>query len=330
MLDSSTTIPIEIAIKNAAAAISHAQRIVCACHVNPDGDAIGSMLGLALALRSTGKTVETLCDDPVPETLQFLPGVAGVTQSPTIETYSLGIGLDAGDPKRLGASAAAVLASSSIINIDHHAVGTGFGNIRVVDATRASTAELVYDLLTYMNLPITADIAQCLMTGIFTDTGGFRFPATSPSTYRMAAELREAGADANTIATHVYESRSESAQRLLGRALANMGRSPGGDVVWSVVTAADFAQTGTSDADTEGISHGLRCVRGSKVALLLREQATDRFRVSLRSQEGVDVATVANQFGGGGHRLASGCTMSGNSAAVLTQLLAELSKVGVD
>lgn len=314
----------------AAVAIRTAERIALACHINPDGDALGSMLGLAIALRSIGKDVDVLSADGVPETLRFLPSSETVLQTSSGGAYDLGIGMDAGDAKRLGANMDTILACPVVIDIDHHVTSGVFGNIRIVDGHRASTSELVHDLLGVLGIPLTPEIAQCLMCGIYTDTGGFRYPSTSAGTYQIGAALRAAGANADVIVANVFENRTEAAQRLLGRALVQMGRSAGGAIVWSVITLADFAATGAMDSETDGVSHALRSVRGAKVAILMREQVGGGFRTSLRCSEGIDVSKIAAQFGGGGHRLASGCTVPGATGdEALERVLTALSGAGV-
>lgn len=314
----------------AAEAIRSAERIVLACHVNPDGDALGSMLGLAIGLRSIGKHVDVLSADGVPETLRFLPESSSVMQTSPIATYDVGIGMDAGDAKRMGLNMDTILQCPTVIDIDHHVTSGVFGNIRIVDGHRASTSELVHDLLVVLGIPLNPEIAQCLMCGIYTDTGGFRYPSTTPGTYQIGAALRDAGANADVIVANVFENRTEAAQRLLGRALVQMGRSDSGAIVWSVITLSDFAATGALDSETDGVSHALRSVRGANVSILMREQAAGGFRTSLRCSEGIDVSKIAAQFGGGGHRLASGCTVQASTPDdALQQVLNALAGAGV-
>ena len=171
-------------------------------------------------------------------------------------------------------------------------------------------------------MPITADIATCLFTGIITDTGSFRFQNVTPNTLRVAAELLEAGAPPAHISENVFENRTFAATRLLGLALAAMQQTPDGKVVWTHVTAQDFVSVGAKDADTEGIVSYVRGVRGADAGILFREMADGQIRVSLRSREGLDVSQIAARFGGGGHRMASGCTLPGPLAAAEQSVLA--------
>lgn len=307
---------------DAIAAIAGAKRIVMACHISPDGDALGSLLGLGLGLRASGKDVTLLSADGVPETLAFLPESGTVQTVTDRRDFDLAIVVDSGDMTRIGNARAAIESAPVLMDIDHHVTGAPFGTIRLIDGDAAATAEIVFDLLISLGLEITVPVAENLLCGILTDTGSFRFRNTTPRTFQVASALTAIGASPNPIAEAVFENRSFASQKILGRALQNMKISPDGKVVWSAVTQSDFADTGASDTDTDGVSSQLQAVRGAKVALFLREANPGSWRVSLRSKEPFDVSAVAAQFGGGGHKLASGCRLTGALADVEAQLLA--------
>ncbi|MBB6053055.1 DHH family phosphoesterase [Armatimonas rosea] len=311
-------------LDEAVQAIWSATEIVLACHVNPDGDAIGSMLGLGLGLEALEKKVTYLSADGFPETLAFLPGIERVQTHTERRDFQLGVGLDAGEVKRLGSNAETILSAPLVMDIDHHVTGGQFGQVQLLDATSASTAELVYDLLLALGVELTPEIAQCLLCGILTDTGSFRFSNTKPRTMAVGGALIAAGASPTTIYESVYENASFGAQKLLGRAMDRMTRSADGKLVWSWVTQADFSELDATDKDTDGIATALRAVRGSEVAVFLREMPTGKLRVSLRAKDPWDVAAVAAQFGGGGHRLASGCSLDGPPEAAIAALLGAL------
>ncbi|MGI4789807.1 MAG: DHH family phosphoesterase [Janthinobacterium lividum] len=297
-------------LATAAAAIRQSQTIVMACHVNPDGDALGSLLGLALALIPLGKTLVCLSEDGVPDILKFLPGAELIQQTTDQAEFDLALVVDSGDFPRVGKTVQPLIGrAKQIVDIDHHAASGAFGDIRVLNARAASTAEIVYALLLTLQAPITPEIATCLFTGIITDTGSFRFQNVSPNTLQVAAALLEAGAPPAFISENVFENRTFAATRLLGHALSSLTQSPDGRVVWAHITAADFAQIGATDQDTEGIVSYVRGVRGAEVGVLFREMAGGGIRVSLRARESVNVAEIAGKFGGGGHRMASGCTV---------------------
>lgn len=311
-------------LDEAVQAVWSATRIVLACHVNPDGDAIGSMLGFGLGLEALGKEVTYLSADGVPETLAFLPGIEKIQPNTDRRDFGLGVGLDAGDLKRLGENAETVLSAPLVMDIDHHVTGGQFGQVRLLDATSASTAELVYDLLLALGVEITPDIAQCLLCGVLTDTGSFRFSNTKPRTMAVGGALIAAGASPTVIYESVYENASFGAQKLLGRAMDRMARSTDGKLVWSWVIQSDFTEFDATDKDTDGIATALRAVRGAEVAMFLRQMPSGKLRVSLRAQEPWDVAAVAASFGGGGHKLASGCSLDGPPEAAIAALLAAL------
>lgn len=311
-------------LDEAVQAIWSASEIVLACHVNPDGDALGSMLGLALGLELLEKRVTVLSADGVPETLRFLPSSERVLTHTERRDFGLGIGLDAGDAKRLGASQEAVFSAPLVMDIDHHVTGGQFGQVRLLDAEAASTAELVYDLLLALGVELTPEIAQCLLCGVLTDTGSFRFSNTKPRTMAVGGALIAQGASPTVIYEQVYENASFGAQKLLGRTMDRMARSDDGTVVWSWVTQADFTELAATDKDTDGVATALRAVRGSEVAIFMREMPTGKLRVSLRAKEPWDVASVAARFEGGGHKLASGCSLDGPPETALAALLAAL------
>ncbi len=306
----------------AITAIAEAHRIVIACHVSPDGDALGSLLGLGIGLRAVGKDVVLLSSDGVPVNFAFLPESATVEANTARRDFDLAIVVDSGDLSRIGNARAVVEATPLVLDVDHHVTGNLFGQVHLVDGDAAATAEIVFDLLISFGIEITIPIAENLLCGILTDTGSFRFRNTTPRTFQIASALTAIGASPNPIAEQVFENRPFVAQKMLGRALERMRISDDGAIVWSSVTRADFAETGAGDNDTDGVSTQLQSVRGTKVALFLREAKDGTFRVSLRSKEPFDVSAVAAEFGGGGHKLASGCSLPGPLADAEARLLA--------
>ncbi len=302
--------PLCVTLAEAADAIRASRSIVLACHVNPDGDALGSLLGLAFALIPLGKDVVCLSEDGVPDILRFLPGSELVQQTSDVPAFDLALVVDSGELSRVGSHVQPIVARARrIVDIDHHVTAGAFGDIRVLDAGAASTAEIVYALLQALAAPITNDIATCLFTGIITDTGSFRFQNVTPNTLRVAAELLEAGAPPAHISENVFDNRTFAATRLLGHALSSLTQTADGQVIWAHITAGDFQTLGATDQDTEGVVNYVRGVRGAEVGLLFREMSDGKIRVSLRSRETVNVAEIAQRFGGGGHRMASGCTI---------------------
>ncbi len=304
-------LPLSESLPQAVVAIHAAQTIVCACHVNPDGDALGSMLGLAHGLAPLGKSLTLLSQDGVPDIYRFLPGADQIQRATDLTSFDLAIVLDSGDLSRVGPSVLPVIQTARrMMDVDHHVTTSAFGDIRVLDATAASTSEIVYALLSAARLPITLDAATCLFTGLITDTGSFRFQNVTPNTFRVAAALLEAGAPPASISEQVFDNRTFAATRLLGCALSSLSQTSDGRIVWAHVRTQDFASVGAADEDTEGMVNYARGVRGADVGLLFREMADGTIRISLRSRETVNVAEIAGRFGGGGHRMAAGCTLA--------------------
>ncbi len=299
----------------AAKAIQNANSLVLSCHVRPDADALGSLLGLALGLEQIGKRVVPLSPDGVPAGYRFLPGWEKVQAHASgyhaLGTFDIGIGLDADGSDRLGEAEAVILAQPLVIDIDHHTGPDPYGQIQVVDRTAAATGELVFQLLEQLGVRLTVEIATNLLAAVLTDTGSFRFNSVTPETFRIAAALTEAGAHPGPIFEAVYGRRAFAASRLLGRLLERLEASPDGRIVWAAIARSDFQELGVDSEATEGFVDQIRMVEGSDVALFFREEPNGEIRVSLRSRGGVNVAQAAAEFGGGGHRAASGCTLLG-------------------
>jgi phosphoesterase RecJ-like protein len=294
-------------LEEAAEEIRRAKSIVMACHVNPDGDAIGSMLGMSLGLAPLNQTHTLLTQDTVPDIYKFLPAASHIAHASDEEEFDLAIVLDSGEINRVGDRILPVIRRARrIIDIDHHAGADPFGDVRLVDIVAASTAEVVYRLLRHMELPITTDIATCLFTGLITDTGSFRFQNVTETSLRAAADLVEFGAPPAAVSEQVFDNRTFAATRILGAALTSLSRSADGRIVWAHITQADFMAAGATDEDTEGIVNYVRGVRGAYVGILFREMPGNRIRVSIRGRDVINVAEIAKLFGGGGHTMAAG------------------------
>ncbi|HZP82388.1 MAG TPA: bifunctional oligoribonuclease/PAP phosphatase NrnA [Chthonomonadaceae bacterium] len=302
-------------IKQAVEAICAARRIVLTCHINPDGDTLGCVLALAHALRALDKEVTVLAADGVPDIYCWMPGVEWVETGTERRDFDLAIVCDAGALDRVGRSVMPVVESAPcLIDIDHHVADGVFGDVQVVDATAAATAELVWQVIRALSLATgkelaTREVAECLMTGIVTDTGSFRFLNVTPRTFLLAARLQRLGALPAPIAENVFENRSFASLKLLGRALDSLQTTPDGRIAWAHVTAQDYEELGATDAETEGIVNHVRSVRNAQVGILFREVPGHKVRISIRARDGADVNKVARVFGGGGHKLAAGCSL---------------------
>lgn len=287
-----------------------AQSFVLACHNNPDGDTLGSALALAHVLRREGKDVVVVSEDGVPRNYEFVPEYDTIVQSTERRDFDVGVLIDSEGVKRVGSAAEAILSGGLTACIDHHMPDAEFGDIRVVDSSASSTAEVVMALLEANSVHIDQIVATQLMVGLVNDTGAFRFANTSPTTFRAAARLSELGADAALITREVYESKSVPAMKLLGRALSSIETDRNMQVVWAYIKKSDLEELGATEADTDSVVNFVGYTRGPKVVILFREVQPDSIRISLRSREGVDVNRVARAFGGGGHEAAAGCTVN--------------------
>lgn len=279
-------------------------------HANPDGDSLGSMCALGLALRGMGKTVVLVSMDGVPDLYRFLPASdTVVTTVSKDQSFDVMIIVDCEGLDRCGDVVNAIPIYKKLLVIDHHPGGELGEGIRVIDPSLASSGEIVYALLNKMSVPITQSMAECLLTAIVTDTGSFRFSNVTSSTLRTAADLLDQGASVSEIAQKVYETRPLSSIRLLGMALSTLRTASNGRIAYTSVTQAQMAASGATEAETEGIVNYVRGVRGVQVGILFREGSDGSTRVSLRSGDGLDVSQVARLFGGGGHKAAAGCTI---------------------
>jgi len=304
-----------------------ADDVVLVAHVSPDGDALGSALGLALALRELGSTVPvSYGDEPfdVPSRLAFLPGLdLLVPPSAVPETPGVVVTFDTGSVDRLGSLASPAKAAGALIVIDHHATNTRYGTHHLVDPEAAATASIVLDLIDRLGVTLRADIATAIYTGLVTDTGSFKFAATTPAVHEAAARLLRAGVDHELVAREVFDTRTVGYLRLLGATLDAAVFEPdavdGLGLVWAVVPASLRAEHGVAIDEVEAVIGTLRLAAEAEVSVVLKE--LDRstgatsgrpsgggYAVSTRSKGAVDVSAACLALGGGGHRYAAGYT----------------------
>jgi len=298
-------------------------------HARPDGDAIGSALGMMHLLDGLGKHVELAFADPIPVIYSRLPGAERIAAKLPSTPPDAVILLECDSLERTGYTAAdfAAMGPTFTINIDHHLSGRCFADFNWIDAKCCAVGGLVYDLAVVSGVDITPAMATCLYTAVLTDTGSFTYAGTVASTFALAQHLVERGANANRIAQAVYFSNPPSKIRLLGAALRNLHvETP---LAWAWITLGDMEAADANVEDSEGIVNYLIGIADIEAAVFLRELPGGAgFRLSLRSKEVVDVARVAECFGGGGHRNASGCNLPGPltdaTERILTRLRSEL------
>ena len=299
-------------IETARGRLAAAARLLLICHLSPDGDAIGSLLGLGLALRAAGKEVVMACPDPVPEAFRFLPSWEEITRSPE-GNFDLIVVVDTSDPGRVGALQAAWDQRPDLV-IDHHVTNLGFGKANLVDATAASTAEVLADLLEPLQLPLTPEVASCLLTGLVCDTLGFRTSYTSTRSLAATQRLMEAGASLYSVSAQALHRRSYSALRLWGEGLSRARMEDG--IVWATLPLAARRAAGYGGNGDADLADLLGTVREAKVAIVFVERPDGTIKISWRSVPGVNVATLAMTYGGGGHAPAAGAEIAGSMAEV--------------
>ena len=289
------------------------EQFLLVTHEHPDGDAIGSLVAMHGILRSLGKDslMFISADDlPLPHEYRFFTLDGMVSTPPEDIDSRVVIFLDCGNIDRNPVPALR-REGSHILNLDHHHDNTHFGDVDLVVAEASCTAEIVWDLMHELGVKPTREIAEALYVGLVTDTGKFMYENTGPRAHLMAADLIEAGVDTHDIYRRLFEGMPFAKIELLGRALQHVVRSDGGRLTMTVLSRADFDETGADDSLSEGVVDHLRSVEGTKVAAVVRELDTGdgRRKVSLRSTDGeVDVSAIAREAGGGGHRQAAGLT----------------------
>lgn len=308
-------------------AIRAAKSFCIVGHLRPDGDCIGSQLGLALALKAEGKKVTVWNEDVVPQKYRFLDR-DGLFEKPRPgHKFDCVIAVDCASFERLGAVGACVSERDLLINIDHHESNTRYGDLNWVSAREPSAGELIYRLLKTARWPITRPIADCLFTAVSTDTGSFQYSSTRPGTFHASAELVTRGANLAKICDEVYQSYPLSRARLLRHVYSKFKLTHNDRVAYFWLKKADLTRTGAESNDTEGLIDHIRAIEPVVVACVFEELEPELTRISLRSKsDRVNVNEVAAQFGGGGHLAAAGARIPGKPLAVQRRVIAAVKK----
>lgn len=296
----------ELAVASAGAALRQARRILLAAHIRPDGDAVGSLLGMGLALAAAGKPVQMVLSDGVPASLQHLPGSELIAHRAQGE-FDLLVVLDSSELRRTGAALNGY--GDPDLNIDHHVTNLNFARLNLVDTSAAATAEMLAILLPQWGFPLDQASASALLTGMITDTIGFRTSNITPRVMRTAAGLMELGADLSDLYFQALTQRSFEAMRMWGAGLSKLERQDG--VVWTAFSLEDRKTArygGRDDADLVNI---LSAIKGAQISVIFVEQPDRKVKISWRAQPGLDVSALALRFGGGGHPAASGAEIEG-------------------
>ena len=295
--------------------LKNSRSVLIASHVNPDGDAIGSLLAMGLALDALNIKATLYNESDIPAVYRFLPEIHRIqNQISRVHAYETAIILDCSNLDRIGRATDIVTQIPMVINIDHHSTNTRFGERQLIDDKACATAELVFRLLKEMDVPISTAMATSIYTGIVTDTGSFRFSNTNASAFEICNEMVLLGVKPKHIARHLYGSYSLGRIKLLNQALGSIEISNNGSLSLMTLTQNMLRQTGTQPEDADGLIQYARKIEDVKVAALIQEQANGRkhvsadknYHVSLRSDGSIDVAAIASTFGGGGHPSAAG------------------------
>ncbi|MEK7675396.1 MAG: bifunctional oligoribonuclease/PAP phosphatase NrnA [Verrucomicrobiota bacterium] len=303
------------------------QTICVVGHIRPDGDCIGSQLGLTLALQNEGKKVLCWNQDPLPHKLAFLdPKKLFQTPAPG-QRFDCVVATDSASLERLGTVADCIQERGQLINIDHHPSNTRYGDLNWVSAREPSAGELIFRLLKAANWPITDAISDCLFTAVSTDTGSFQYPTTRPATYHVAAELVKRGANLARICDEVYQSFPLSRVRLLKHVYNNFRLTHQNQIAYFWLKKADYLRTGAEATDSEGLIDHIRAIEPVVVACVFEEIEPEMTRISLRSKSNhVNVNEIAGQFGGGGHHAAAGARLAGSPLSVQRRVIAAIRK----
>ena len=306
-----------------AAVIKGVKRTLICGHISPDGDCLGSALTLALALKGLGIEAVAAGPDPVPEIYSFLPGAASFhVGSPPVGDFDAMITVDCPEKHRLGREYQGLPEKiSTVISLDHHQSLNLYGTYNYIDQNAAAVGEIVYDLLQLMGIGINHDLAVCLYTAILTDTGSFRYENTTADTHIRTAGLLQTGAPLNWVNTLIYEEKPLAAHLLLKEALKTLEISKDGKVAWLSISREALDAIGAKDEHSEGVVNSARSIKGVEIGILFHEQADGRVKVSFRSKHEANVDLLAQKFGGGGHKRASGCTVTGDLSTVMETVL---------
>ena len=307
------------AIARISAVIRDASDFIVTSHVRPDGDAIGSSVAMALALRAMGKRARVVLRDRMPDPYPEFPATDDIVFADAVaDDGATVIVMECGDLERTGLAG---LDAHPVVNIDHHPGNTGYGVVQWFDGTAAACAEMVYDLIVGLGVPVSAPMAMHLYVAIVTDTGSFRYPGVSPRTFSTCASLVAAGADPVAVSRLLYDGHSLGRLKLQAAVLGTLEIHDGGTIASLSVDPETIEGAGATHEDTDGLINIPLMVKHLNAVAFFKQVAPDQFRVSLRSKGDIDVGRIARTFGGGGHRNASGCTLTGTLNEVRDRIL---------
>lgn len=312
--------------KEAKKYIDNANKIYIVGHINPDGDAIGSSFALYLALKKIGKDVSVILPKRS-AMFDFLPHIDEVKASIIEEEIDLLITVDASDIRRLSLPHDDIKKAKNIVMIDHHKKVNPYGDVNVIDETMPATCQIIYELIEYLGIKIDIDIASYIYAGIISDTGSFNYSTTNERTLEIASKLVGLGINFSYICKKLNDTIKESKLKLIAIAIDNMEVFNEGKIRYTYIDYDTISGLGVDEEDAEGMTNYLRMVEGTEVAVYVRQKSDGSNKVSLRSGDTVDVSTVAILLGGGGHKRASGYTMTEDLPIAKQKLINELRKL---
>ncbi|MBR0490545.1 MAG: bifunctional oligoribonuclease/PAP phosphatase NrnA [Clostridia bacterium] len=307
--------------------IQNAESIVILTHQTPDGDAIGSSLAMKLALENMGKSPDVIVPE-VPEVYNFLPGREDIKAESDVKQYELAISVDCATEMRIDGKEYFENAKHTIV-IDHHGSNTMYGDFNYVNPVSPACCDILAGIFDYYDINITKDIGTCLLTGIITDTGGFKYPATTAETFEFAAELLRKGVNVSEIYKRTMDTMSRATFELTKRVMDRMEILEDGKVAFTYITKKDVNEVNAKPGDHEGLVNIGRNLSGVQVSIFIRqnEEDKDEYRVSMRTNGDVNASDICLMFGGGGHPRAAGATVEGTIEEVKEKLMKEIKKV---
>ncbi len=298
-------------------------------HVQPDGDAVSSTLVVGWLLSCLGKKYVMVNEGPIPKRMEYLwqsEHIVDLSQTPLSESHKFVICVDCADFKRTGKSSLHFSEDARILNIDHHPTNDAYGEVNLIIPNAAATVEILYDLIRFMKLEMNQSVATAIYTGLLTDTGGFRYSSTTPKVMAAASTLLEYGVDGPGLSELLLEQMTLPQLRLLTRALNELQISEDGKISWVSLNDNDMKMTGAIHEDLEGIVNYPRNIQGVEVGLLFKVINENAVKVSMRSAGLVDVANVAQSFGGGGHVRAAGARIEGTLEEIVPRVIEQVKK----
>lgn len=313
-------------LQKAAVMLKQAEKVSILIHVSPDGDAIGCSAALKLALERLGKKASVLCSDKIPEKYSFLPLKNEIKQESQEEHGdAFVVAVDLADEKLFGEKLQAYAGKVQLC-FDHHSSNTHYADFTVLDPKAAAACEIIADLMKFLNVVIDKDIANCIYTGLATDTGCFRYSCTRPKTLRMAADLIEKGADFSFINKLLFETNTRARLELEKRAMETLHYYFNGHVAVIVITLETLRAAGADESELEGVASMPIRIKDVLVGITAKEKEPGVYKISVRTTGGVDASAICSELGGGGHKAAAGCKMEGTLEQVRDAILVSVGK----